>query len=102
MSSTELPKIVYEPRFWKGRVWIKGGPIAGVGFLFRCPYGVATNVSVMLTRQATLGQIARFTFGPVPGRQLTAMAKEVKNSPELRFEEVLGKLGSDLGINWEA
>jgi hypothetical protein len=33
------PPAVYEPRFWRGRIWIKGGAFEGVGFVVRCPYG---------------------------------------------------------------
>jgi hypothetical protein len=96
------PKVVYQPRFWKGRIWVKGGPFQGVGFLIRCPYGVAANAAEILQRAAARGQITRYTFGPMPADQLKHLSKEYRNAPGLRYEPVFDNLAANLHIDWAA
>jgi hypothetical protein len=96
------PPIVYEPRFWRGRIWTKGGLFEGIGFVVRCPYGAAMNLSEVLTRACARAQILRYTFGPLPPVKLSALPREVRNSPELRYEPVLERLARDYEIRWSA
>lgn len=96
------PPTVYEPRFWKGRIWIKNGPFAGVGFIIRCPYGVAANAAALLQRAAARGQITRYTFGPLPAEQLKRLPKATRNDPLLRYEPVFDDLAESLHIDWVA
>jgi len=96
------PREVYEPRFWKGRIWVQGGPFQGVGFITRCPYGVAMNLSEILTRACARRQITRYTFGPMPVAELKRLPKTTKNAPELRYEPMLSKLASEWQIDWSA
>lgn len=96
------PKLVYEPRFWRGRIWVQGGPFQGVGFIVRCPYGTAMNLAEILTRASARGQIRRYTFGPLPPSALSALPREVRDDPRLRYEPVLEQLAQDHHIDWSA
>lgn len=101
-ARSPTPATVYEPRFWKGRIWIAGGPFQGIGFVVRCPYGAAMNLSEVLTRASARRQILRYAFGPVPARALSAMSRAERDNPALRYEPVLEDLSRRYGIDWSA
>lgn len=93
------PPKVYEPRLWKGRVWVKGGPIAGYGFRFKAPYGVYMNALELLGRAMARGQILRFQMGPITPAELRDRAMVAALT---RYEPAFELLGLQLGIDWSA
>ena len=95
------PRLVYERRFYKVRIWVPDGPFEGIGLTFRAPYGVAVNASELLARAVARGQILRFTFGAITPKQLTAMTREQKdNTP--RYEDAFDDFARAWGIDWGA
>lgn len=95
---TPTPPVVYEPRLWGGRIWLKGQGIAGIGFTVKAPYGVAINMAEVLTRACARGQIVRFTYGPMSKSAL----KRLDRSTLRRYEDVLADLSERYGIDWAA
>jgi hypothetical protein len=86
----------HQPRIWAGRIWVKGGSIAGVGFVFKAPYGVAMNASQLLTRACSTGQIQRFSFGPMSARGF----KKLDRDSLTRYEAAFETLSLHHGIDW--
>jgi hypothetical protein len=95
---TPTPLTVYEPRIWAVRIWIKGGPFAGVGFLFKAPYGVAVNAGMILTRAACRFQITRYQLQPATSAQINRWGR--KNLE--RYEDAFEKVGVTHAIDWAA
>jgi hypothetical protein len=93
---TTTPAVEYEPRIWAGRIWVKGGSIAGIGFVFKAPYGVAMNASQLLTRASATRQIERYAFGPLS----TKGFKKLDRSKLTRYEDAFERLSLQLGIDW--
>lgn len=92
------PPVVYEPRIWKARVWVKGGPFEGTGILFKAPYGQGMNASTVLARAASRYQITRFSFGPATERDFAKLNRGALK----RFDEAFAEAGQKLGIDWTA
>lgn len=100
--ASPTPREVYAPCFFKGRIWITNGPFEGVGFIFRAPYSGSFFAVETLLRATHRKQITRFALGPVTKRQLNALPRVTKDSPELRPAAVFERLGHELGIDWTA
>lgn len=94
----ERPTISHEPRIWAGRVWVQGGPIAGYGFIFKAPYGVYMNASVLLARACATRQIVRYQLGPLSNTAFRTLDR----SKLVRYEEAFDKLAEQLTIDWSA
>ena len=94
----DRPTIQHEPRIWAGRIYTKGGPIAGYGFVFKAPYGVYMNAAIVLTRAAATGQIIRYQIGPLTTKGFRSLDR--KNLE--RYDEVFDRLGRQLNIDWSA
>jgi len=93
-----------EPRIWKGRVYTKGGPVAGFGFLFKAPYGEPQAAVERLLRATLTRQIIRFELGPVPAsetREWDSTNPRWRDSLT-RYEPAFERLGLQLGIDWSA
>lgn len=98
---TPTPAVVYEPRIWKARVWVRGGPFEGIPIIFKAPYGVAVNASQVLARAAARRQITRFLFGPVPASQLKRWGKAERDALQ-RYEDAFAAAATAWQIDWEA
>lgn len=96
------PREVYAPCFFKGRIWLAGGAFEGVGFIFRAPYSGSFFAAEALLRATHRKQITRFALGPMTKRQLNALPRQTKDSPELRPAVVFERLGRELGVDWAA
>lgn len=94
----ERPTIAQEPRIWSGRIWVKGGSIAGTGFVFKAPYGVYMNATVLLARASATRQILRFQLGPLSNTGFRTLDR----SKLTRYDEAFDKLAEQHGIDWSA
>lgn len=92
------PPVVYEPRLWSGRIWLKGGSIAGIGFTVKAPYGQAVNLASILARACARLQIARYTYGPMSKSALKRLDRATLRRPE----DVLDALSAQYHIDFAA
>jgi hypothetical protein len=98
---TPTPPIVYEPRIWKARVWVKNGPFEGIPVRFKAPYGVAMNAIMVLTRAAARYQILRFQAGPVLPTELATWTKADRAALQ-RYEDAFAEVARAWRIDWDA
>lgn len=92
------PEVVYEPRIWSGRIWIEGGPFAGIPFAFKAPYGVYMNAIQILGRAMARRQITRFQIGPASKTKL----RRLDRSTLVRYEDAFASLARTYRIDWGA
>lgn len=92
------PLEVYEPRIWKARIWVAGGPFEGVPVFFKAPYGVYMNAVQLLARAVARSQIARFTFGPATKRDFRTLDRKALR----RFDEAFVPIAEQYSINLSA
>lgn len=90
--------IVYEPRLWSARIWIKGGPFEGIAIDFKAPYGQAMNAATVLARAASRRQILRYAFGPTSARQM----RRVDRKALQRFAPAFEAIAERYSIDWAA
>jgi hypothetical protein len=95
------PAVVYEPRLWKARIWVPGGPFEGVGIRFKAPYGVYMNALQVLGRAAARRQITRFSVGPVSTSELRRWTKADRAALQ-RYEDAFEAVGREWQIDWAA
>ena len=98
VDRSPTPRKTYEPRWWKVRIWTKGGPFEGTPIQFNAPYGVYMNAIQILGRAIARGQIQRFTFGPLTARDF----KSLDRANRQRYEQAFAQVGQALGIDWAA
>jgi hypothetical protein len=92
------PPVVYEPRIFSGRIWIAGGPFAGIPFTFKAPYGVYMNAIQVLGRAMARGQISRFQIGPTSKTKLRSLDRTTL----VRYEDAFASLSRAHSIDWSA
>jgi hypothetical protein len=96
--SPSTPPATYQPRIFKVRIWVKGGPFEGTRIFFKAPYGTAVATAEVLARAVTTGQISRFTYGPASARDFRTLDRKTLK----RFYEAAFELALKHGINWNA
>lgn len=92
------PQLVYEPRIFSGRIWVAGGPFAGIPFDFKAPYGVYMNALQILGRAMARRQILRFQIGPTSKTKL----RTIDRTRLVRYEEAFEALARAHGLDWSA
>ena len=91
----------YEVRLFSVRVFGKGLPFAGAGFVCKLPYGGSLLAVSALARSVATQQIARFSFGTANTRRLDRERPGWRKSLR-RFDEEMADLSERYGISWAA
>jgi len=92
-----MPEATPRPRIWRARIWTKGGPFEGTGFIFKAPIGWAGDAASVLVGLEERYKITRYQLGPVPARVLSAFTHEDREALE-RFGPALDRAAPH--IDW--
>lgn len=88
-----------KPRIWRARIWFKGGPFEGAGFIFKAPYGGPAEAAEALIELEERYELERFQLSPLPKRILSTFTREDREALE-RFGPAFDRVSTQVGIDW--